>query len=464
MTTTPSWWGAELLGNGAEDAVFARTGRDVTFGELRSEVEWLGRMLRSQGIGAGSTVALQGRPSFTHLWCIFALWSLGAQVLLFEPRVRERERTTRLEMCAPQCLVTVGGSPSVVDRFTDQCEVLVSWLPGGRPIHSSDCVVQFSSGTTGRPRAVGRTPESLLVELDRMRTLDGMPRRGERVAVLDSVVQSFGLIGGLMYAMQAGATAVFPTAQTPRGIAEASALAHVVLGSPRHFGWLVDTPTGVLLPDLRLAVSGGEVLPPEVYRAFGSRYGVPIGQAYGTTETGLVATDLGGRFGTPTIGLPMPGLRTRVVDGVLEVHVPHSPYLHQDPPWFGGWMSTGDLVTRDPQLGALRLRGRAHDDGHAHVDLLEIEAVVRSHDQVTDAVVLGVDPIEAHVASAADLHHGELRAWCRRFLADAAPARYHIVRELPRTANGKVLRNRRGLHEHRNTQQQRPRGTGRDDG
>lgn len=409
-----SWWGAELLDHGAHDEVFAWAGREVTFGTLRAEVSWLAQTLSSHGIQAGNTVALQGTPSFTQLWSIFALWSLGAQVLLFEPRLGRQERAALLEMCAPQFFVTLGVLYRQADIFVDQCEVLVRRMPGGRPMHSSHCLVQFSSGTTGQPKAVGRTSESLLIELDRLRILDGMPKAGERVAVLESVARSFGLIGGLLYAVDTGATAVFSTAQTPHAIAEAAALAHVVIGNPPHFDQLANAADDMTLPDLRLAVSSGEALSHEVYQAFSRRYGVPIGQAYGTTETGIIATDLTGMFGTRTIGLPVQGVRTRVVDGVLEVHVPQSPYLYQCPPWAGGWMSTHDLVTRDPETGVLRLRGRADDSGHAHVDLVEIEAVLRAHEQITDAVVLGVDPIEAHVASATDLDEAKLSAWCRR--------------------------------------------------
>lgn len=444
-----SWWGAELLDHGAHDGVFARAGREVSFGELRAEVGQLARTLSSHGIRASDTVALQGTPSFTQLWSIFALWSLGAQVLLFEPRLRGPERVALVEMCRPQFLVTFGGLCRQTDVFVDQCEVLVRRMPGGRPAHSSHCVVQFSSGTTGRPKAIGRTSESLLVELDRWRTLDGMPKAGERVAVPEPVGHSFGLIGGLLYGLDAGATAVFPTARTPRAIAEAAALADVVIGNPRHFAQLAGAAEEVTLPDLRLAISGGEVLSRDVYEAFARRYGVTIGQAYGTTETGIIATDLTGMFGPPTIGLPVQGVRTRLVDGVLEVHVPQSPYLYQGTSWTGGWMSTHDLVTRDPGTGALRLRGRVDGSSHRHVDLVAIEAVLRAHEHVVDAVVLGVDPLEAHVESPADLGHTELRAWCRRFVGDAvAPARYHVVRELPRTANGKIIRNRAQLLEH----------------
>lgn len=353
--SAPAWWGAELLNRGVHDAVFARASGDVTFGALQVEVGWLARTLNTHGIRAGNTVALQGTPSFTQLWSIFALWSLGAQVLLLEPGVRQQERAALLEMCAPQFFVTFGGLRRHDDKFIDQCEVLVRRMPAGQPVRSDHCVVQFSSGTTGRPKAIGRTSESLLDELDRLRTLEGMPKAGERVAVLESLARSFGLIGGLLYALDAGATVVFPTAQTPRAIAEAATRAHVVIGNPRHFAQLVNAAEDVTLPDLRLAVSSGEVLPCGVYQTFTRRYGVPIGQAYGTTETGIIATDLAGMFGTPTVGLPVPGVRTRVVNGVLEVHLPQSPYLYQDPPCSGGWMSTDDLVTCDPATGALRL-------------------------------------------------------------------------------------------------------------
>jgi acyl-coenzyme A synthetase/AMP-(fatty) acid ligase len=258
--TAQSWWGGDLLDHGVHDAVFARARREVTFGELRAEVSWLAQMLSAHGIRADNTVALQGTPSFTHLWSIFALWSIGAQVLLFEPGVSGHERAALLEMCAPQFFVTFGGLCRQADVFIDQCEVLVRRMPGGQPMHSSHCVVQFSSGTTERPKATGRTSEALLAELKRLRTLNGMPKAGERIAVLESVGHSFGMINGLLYALDTGATVVFPTAQTPYAIMEAAALAHVVIGNPRHFDQLVNAAEDVTLPDLRLVISSGEAL------------------------------------------------------------------------------------------------------------------------------------------------------------------------------------------------------------
>lgn len=435
-----SWWGAALLERSPHDVAWVGAGREVTVGRVRAETSTLADLLHAHGIRGGYTVALHGRPSFTQLWCLLALWSIGAQVLLFEPRIGGPEQRAMLSRCVPQFLVTVGGLRSRCETFVDECEVLVRRLPGGRAARSGHCLVQFSSGTTGRSKAVGRTPESLVAELDRLRTLPEMPEAGERLAVLGSAAHSFGLISGMLYALDGGATAIFPAAQTLHAIVDAASRAEVLLGSPQHFAQLVAVEPD-RLPRPRLAVSGGEVLSRAVFEAFRRRYGIRIGQAYGTTETGIVAADLTGRFGPPTVGTPVPGIRTRIVGGVLEVHVPQSPYLYQDQPWTGGWMSTHDLVSSDPTSGALRLRGRAADGWQAQVDLVEIESVLAAHSRVTEAVVLGGDPIEAHVAGSTDLDHAQLSSWCRQFLGDGSvPARYHIVRELRRTPNGKAVR------------------------
>lgn len=431
------------------DEVWATAGRQVRYSELRAETSWLADMFEVHGVRPGSTVALHGSPSFTQLWSVLALWSIGAQIILCEPGTSPAGVDQILRQSTPQFLVSFRGPRRRPDAFVDQCELLVRRLPGGRPARSSHSVVQFSSGTTGRPKAIGRTSESLLTELDRLHALDGMPRAVERVAVLESVVHSFGLIAGLLHALAARAVLVLPTGGDDRALAAAAAAAHVVFGNPWHFRRLADTDQPLRLPRLRLAVSGGDLLPEQVASRFQRRYGVAIGQAYGTTETGIVATDLAGEHGPRAIGRPVPGVRTRVVGGVLEVSVPQSPYLYQDRPWLGGWMSTFDLVSRDPG-GVLRLRGRVGDLVHTDVSPLDIEAVLCAHELVTDAVVLTAHPFEAHVASPADLGQAELRSWCRRFLGEEMiPARYHVVRDLPRTSNGKVVRHRAALHEHR---------------
>ncbi|CAM5682669.1 AMP-dependent synthetase [Streptomyces avidinii] len=478
------WWGAELLAAAAPEAVWARgrrsgTDHAVSFATLRVRTARLARTLTFHGIRPGASVALHGSPSFTHVWAVFALWSIGAQVILLEPSLGRAEREALLELSDPQYVVTLGAPRREEEVFVPECEVLVRPRPGGRAPRTDHCLVQFSSGTTGRPKAAGRTADSLLTEVHRIGRLPLMPRAGERVAVLEPVAHSFALIGGVLHALAAGACVVFPASREQGALVAAAERCEVVLGRPDHFALLAGAPAGVRLPRLRLAVSGGDSLAGETAGAFARRYGVLVGQAYGTTETGIVATDLAGTHGAGTLGVPVPGVRTRVAGGVLQVRVARSPYPYEvslpygaplphegslaheapygaplaheapygAPPFAGGWLSTQDLVARDPATGALRLRGRAGRSASG-ADLLDIEAVLRAHRHVTDAVVLGgPDPLEAHVAGSAELRPAELSDWCRRFLGEhSAPRRFHVVPELARSASGKVLRDRARLH------------------
>ncbi|MFC4852917.1 class I adenylate-forming enzyme family protein [Actinophytocola glycyrrhizae] len=443
---TSSWWGEDLLGRSADDTPWARGASTVTAGRMRTEVAWLRKVYGHQGIGARSTVSLHGTPSFTQLWSVFALWSLGAQVTMLEQRLAREDRAVVHARTRPQFHMTFGGSNRMNRPFTDECEVLVRPLPDGEPAVTDHCLVHLSSGTTGQGKIIGRTPDSLLTEVDRLAALDAMPRPGEQVLILSSWAHSFELIGGVLHGLDRAATLVFPTSLVPERLLLTARDAQVLIGTPRHFELLSAVPGTHVLPELRVAISGGEVLNPSVFARFARRYGVRIGQVYGTTEAGIIATDLAGAHPPPNVGLPVPGVRVRIEDGELEVHLAQSPYLTEAQPWFGGWMSTQDRVVPDPETGVLRLCGRSGDeraDRYPEADLLEIERVLRSHRDVDEAVVTGVDAIEAHVSGSPGLDHINLMEWCRRLMGETnTPARCHVVSSLPRTANGKSLRTR----------------------
>ncbi|WP_053923976.1 class I adenylate-forming enzyme family protein [Streptomyces chattanoogensis] len=392
------WWGAGLLESRPSDAPWAIARSTVSYGQLRAQVSSLRHTLRSYGIGAGNTVALQGARSFTQMWALLALWSCGAQVMLMGPGLRGRELGTLLDRCRPQYHLSFDAPGWAAGTFHDECEVLVRRLKGGRPAETPHCLVQFTSGSTGIAKAIGRTPESLTTELGRFRAIGGMPRDGERALLLAPPEHSFGLIGGLLHAMNAGAVTVFARDTGPRAVLEACRAHDVdaVLGAPAHFAGLAALPGSVEppvapgppgppaaspaspafpahggaapLPRLRTAVSAGDVLVRQVATRFAERFGVRIGQAYGTTETGIIAVDTAGVHGPGTVGVPAPGVRVRLVSGELQVRLPGSPYLApEDPPARfladggrdpGGWLCTRDLVEVDPAGGALRLLGR----------------------------------------------------------------------------------------------------------
>ncbi|MEU3459144.1 AMP-binding protein [Streptomyces sp. NPDC006733] len=366
----PRWWGSELLARHPADALWARAGSEVTYERLRTQVTAQRRLFEAYGVRPGATVVLQGTQSFTQLWAILALWSQGAQVLLMGPEIRGRELEHLLDRCRPQFYVAFGSSGPWFRTFHDECELLVRKLRGGQRAVTDHCLIHFTSGSTGFAKAVARTPQSLLAELDAFRRMDGMPGAGANVLLLGPVAHSFNLVGGILHNMDAGAVSVFPTrASRPNLLRTALRTgADTVLGRPDHFADLVRGERSVRLPALRHAISGGDRLDGRIHARFAERFGVRIGQAYGTTETGIVAADPTGWFAPGSVGMVAPGVRIRIVDDELQVRMAGTPYLGSEEaparflpdgdPDGPGWFCTRDRAVCDPSSGALRIMDR----------------------------------------------------------------------------------------------------------
>ena len=180
-------------------------------------------------------------------------------------------------------------------------------------------------------------------------------------------------------------------------------------------------------PDLRALVSGGAPLDAALRRR-AQDAGVPVLDAYGLTETASQFV---------VDGLPVPEAEVELQDGEIVVRGPMVA---------GGELRTGDLGTW--RGDRLHVTGRKADTivtGGENVSPDEVEAVLKAHPQVSDAGVFGrPDPewgeaVTAHVIGTADTQ--ELREWCSHRLARfKVPKQIEIVRSLPRTSSGKLLR------------------------
>ncbi|MFD9572427.1 class I adenylate-forming enzyme family protein [Streptomyces sp. NPDC059982] len=451
------WWGAHLLGRGPADAPWATMGTPVSRGLLRTGVAESAALLKRHGITAGSTVAVVLPPGITLLETILAVWSRGAQLHLLDARSTDAEIAGLLARCEPEHLVTAAGPARGQAGPVREHPLDVVRRPTGRPAEDGEVrLVQFSSGSTGVPKVIGRTARSILAELDRYSALAGMPEHGERVLLLNSLIHTMGLIGGFLHGLQRGTHLLLPTRP---GMAAVAALlgdtggggAHAVLGVPLHFDLLSrDRGTAGSTAHLRLAVSAGEPLPPPVQERFTGRYGVSVSPVYGTTETGVIAAQLHGQCPPPGVGRTT-GLPVRVRDGQIEVALDRTPYLRDDgrERYADGWLRTFDRGELDPATGALKVLGRSDSIvtvGGMKIDLLEVEAVLRSCPGVDEAVVVFGDAIEAHTGGTARPH--DLALWAReRLAAFKIPKHYFTATALPRNANGKILRDRALLHE-----------------
>jgi acyl-coenzyme A synthetase/AMP-(fatty) acid ligase len=160
---------------------------------------------------------------------------------------------------------------------------------------------------------------------------------------------------------------------------------------------------------------------------------------YASTEAGACIAVSDGRAGFPAEWLDREDERVglRVEDGRLLVRSPWAAAGRS------GWIDTGDAVRE--REGRIEIVGRAESAlinvGGAKVDALEVTQVLQSHPAVAWARVYARrSPLVGELA-AADLRlaneatEADLAAWCRERLPEAAvPRLFRIVDEIPETA------------------------------
>lgn len=455
LRTGVSEWVDEVLLNGSDNDVclHLQTG-PIARTALRRLVSDKQEALVAAGLRPGGCAALNLPPSLTYVANLLAVWRIGAQAVLLDHRLTRYEVDAALERLGVQVLVGIGatkGSP--LNVFHDVTET-IAVREEGRQAATSHAVLQLSSGSTGPSKVIGRTAEDLVAEVKRYTLIDGVPLPGERIILLPSMVHVLGLVGGLLYGLHAGVELVPPRRLTGDSILDAVASGSTpatVLGVPFHIGLLNSVTEPRTLPQLKRMTTGGELVPTSVSSAFDEKYGVPLGNMWGMTELGVIATDLFGEH-RPSI-MPAPGIEVREVDGELRIRREESPYVGLSDPtrWSDGWLHTKDAGRVDEATGLVTVLGRLDSQvsvGGLKVDLTEVEHTLTELPGVAAAVVLYDREITAFVQLAGDATGQAVEAaLAERVAGWKRPRTMHFVTALPRTTTGKLVRDRTVLRD-----------------
>jgi malonyl-CoA/methylmalonyl-CoA synthetase len=221
--------------------------------------------------------------------------------------------------------------------------------------------------------------------------------------------------------------------------------------------------------NMRLMVSGSAALPVRVLEKWESISSHLLLERYGMTEIGMALSNpLHGQRLPGYVGVPLPGVEVKLVDedgGLVPSGTPgeiqvksQGVFLEywQNPAatataFQDGWFRTGDLAV--VENGNYRILGRLSVDiiktGGYKVSALEIEEVLRSHPDIQECAVVGVDDPEwgERVCAALVLQPerqltlASLRSWAKEQLAVyKVPTQISIVAELPRNVMGKVTK------------------------
>jgi long-chain acyl-CoA synthetase len=478
-------------------AVISR-GEPTTYGELRDQAARLRGGLLGLGLDPGDRVGIIAANNWYFVVSYLGVLGAGLVAVPINPMspVPEVERElaaigARVVIAGPTARATVAGLdraalPALETVITSEradlaggvlLDDLLASEPAAVVAREADdlAVLMFTSGTAGSPKAAMLTHGNLRSNLEQCQAHPGRSQGPSDVVFgVLPLFHIFGLNVVLGLSFVAGATVLLVERFDPQTAIE-SIVSHgvtVVSGAPTMWAALAALP-GTRPGDLatvRLATSGAAKLDPQVQRAIADRFGVGIVEGYGLTEASPVVTS-GTGLAAPegSIGVPLPGLRVRLVDadgqdslvgdaGELWVKGPNvfagywnDPVATSAALTPDGWLRTGDVAVVDDD-GFLFLVDRVKDliiVSGFNVYPAEVEEVIAAHPAVAQVAVIGVphpysgEAVKAYVvvAPGGSVEEDDIIHHCEARLARyKCPQKVMFVAEIPLSGTGKVLR------------------------
>jgi acyl-coenzyme A synthetase/AMP-(fatty) acid ligase len=445
------------------------------FGELFARSAGLSGAFAARGVRRGDVVMtlVGSRPEW--VLALLACWRMGAVALPCNPQLRHKDLELRVQTANPKLALGearyLSELPDGVPYMDmdDVARVLDEDRPQETPAPLEDldpddpAAIVFTSGTTGEPRGVLYPQRYLSGQRLQAEHWFGA-RQGEVAWCTAAPGWSKSTRNAFVAPWLGGAVAVlhdgrFDPAARLRLCEELGV--NVLCQAPTEYRMLATRTELAPVPTLRRLISAGEPIEPETIRHFRERLGLPICDGYGQTETGQVTGMRPGEDDPAhdgSMGRPLPGLQTRVLDGELQLRPDSSPTFfarYLDGEHFDGeWWPTGDRVREDAE-GYLWFEGRDDDlilSSGYRIGPFEVESALVSHPAVAEAaavaapdpergaVVRAVVVLDANVAPSEALAR-ELQAHVRSL---TAPYKYprvvEFAAELPKTHSGKVKR------------------------
>ena len=467
------------------------SGAEISFGALKRHAAGLAARLAGMGVKPGESVgyAMANGPG-TAIAVLGALYGgfratavnlvAGQQTISY---VLEHSEC-RLVMVSPEqrALVEAALNGANPPRLMEMSETQpLDGVPAPPPeaalAPDTDGLLMYTSGTTGKPKGCLLSHANLISGGACATNAHHLGPQDRALCVLP-LYHINGLCVTLMGPLVSGGSVVMPNRFS------ASRFWDQIRQYACTWFSVVPTQISYLLhesnqsngppekpPHLRFGRSASAPLAPEVQRAFESRFGVPIIETMGLTETAAQILSNPLPPGTRKIGSPgIPfGCEVRIVDaemneqppgveGEVAVHGPSVMKAYFKNPDATAqaitpdrWFRTGDLGRKDED-GYVYITGRSKEliiKGGENIAPREVDEALYTHPAVIEAAAFPRpcpdygQRVEAgvKVEPSAGVTEQELITMCREMLgAFKAPERVHFLPELPKGPSGKIQR------------------------
>lgn len=478
------------------DKAFLKTeGLTLSYAALDDAASQLAHVLTAHNVKMGDPVGLFLPSCFEFAIGYYACQKIGAiatsvsalyklrevrgivertdmKTILTNRDTRDLAEKVRLELPFLENILTFGGDG---DR---SCEAMMARYPAS--FADTVCQIEdiaslfFTSGTTSAPKGTMQSHKALYATLRDMSVYCGTPLAAEIYLCVLPLFNNFGATCIMNAALFSGGTVIlqprWDTEKVLRGIETHRAT--MMIGTPTMFIYMLRAydPAQHDLSSLRICITGGAPVSPQVIEEFEAKVGAPLVQIYGATESGGYVT------GEPYLGLRKRGsaglafgsTRIDIVDadgndvpaGTLgevrisgDVVVPgywRDPEANRQSFTPKGWLS-GDIGYVDDD-GYLFIVDRKKDviiSGGYNIFPLEVEDILYHHPAVAVCAVIGVqDDVKGEIPvacvikkSGASVSESELIEFCRKDIAVyKAPRRVVFMSEFPLGPSGKILK------------------------
>jgi fatty-acyl-CoA synthase len=465
------------------------SGRRQTYADMHERVGRIAGYLASLGIERGDRVGLLALNSTDALDIIFATWRIGAVHLALNFRLTPGELDYIIGNAEPKLLIHDRELRSTVEGLSVEIEHLVETEGQGgesdfesRIVDASSirhmvelepeeqCMLMYSSGTTGLPKGVIMTHGMMLwASINASSSLEC----GQDMVSL--AVMPLFHIGGLQV-FSCPATAVvmrmFDPGSTLAAFSDRELGVTHFLGVPAIYNALRDHPDNqeTDFSRVRVALAGAEAIPESLVHWWHQR-GVVIQEGYGMTENVASCCVLGKKDVAEHVGSAGKTLRHVEIRVTLEDGCEAKPgesgeiwcrgpvvtpgYWRRaeanEDSFVDGWFRTGDIGSRDAD-GFIYIEDRLKDmyiSGGENVYPAEIENILYELEEIREVAVIGVPDerwgetgcVIVALQESKELTPDAIFAHCHSRLARFKhPNHVVFVSELPRNATGKVLK------------------------
>lgn len=379
-------------------------------------------------------------------------------------------------------IARVNGSEGVELELVMEFERFDAFLAAGEPpavlpevIPHMPAMIQYTSGTTGRPKGAMLNHYSITNNARMMALLKALDADTINLAVAP-LFHTAGCVGAVLGSVQTGGTLLLPSTF------DAESMLDLIAARRATFTFAVPTMLVALLAaqsanprdlsSLRTVFSGGATVPVEIVRRVEAEFGATLIIGYGQTETSPAIThtrlDDDADDKSATIGRALPQVEIKIVDPAsgrtLPVDTPGElctrgflvmagyydmPQATAETIDEHGWLHTGDLCAMDSR-GYCRITGRLKDliiRGGENIYPREIEELLYTHPDIADVAVIGIpDDYWGEEPGAVVLFERGRRATAnalREFVgAEIArhkvPQHWFALDAIPTTASGKL--------------------------